>query len=44
MTEDEVREVLQGNPKFEEKVYIANINSSRQIIVSGEGDDKHRLP
>ena len=38
MTEDEVREVLQGNPKFEDKVYIANINSSRQIIVSGEGD------
>ena len=38
MTEDEVREVLQSHPEFEGKVYIANINSSRQIIVSGEGD------
>ena len=38
MTEDEVRAVLQGNPEFEGKVYIANINSSRQIIVAGEGD------
>ena len=37
MTEDEVREVLQSHPEFEGKVYIANINSSRQIIVSGEG-------
>ncbi len=36
MTEDEVREVL-AIPNSEDKAYIANINSSRQIIVS-EGD------
>lgn len=38
MTEDEVREIVEGNPEFNGKLYIANINSSRQIIVSGEGD------
>lgn len=38
MTEDEVREIVEGNPEFKGKLYIANINSSRQIIVSGEGD------
>lgn len=38
MTEDEVREIVFGNPEFKGKLYIANINSSRQIIVSGEGD------
>ena len=43
MTEDEVREVLQGNPEFEDKVYIANINSSRQIIVSGECEANRKL-
>nr|WP_298877381.1 ACP S-malonyltransferase [uncultured Mogibacterium sp.] len=38
MTEDEVREIVSDNPEFKGKLYIANINSSRQIIVSGEGD------
>lgn len=38
MTEEEVREIVEGNPEFKGKLYIANINSSRQIIVSGEGD------
>ena len=38
MTEDEVREIVEGNSEFKGKLYIANINSSRQIIVSGEGD------
>ncbi|ASS37743.1 ACP S-malonyltransferase [Mogibacterium pumilum] len=38
MTEGEVREIVHGNPEFEGKIYIANINSGRQIIVSGEGE------
>ena len=38
MSEEEVREIVEGNQEFKGKIYIANINSSRQIIVSGEGE------
>ena len=36
VTEEEVRELLGQVPNLEGKVYIANINSSKQIVVSGE--------
>ncbi|MDU0939417.1 MAG: ACP S-malonyltransferase [Clostridiales bacterium] len=36
VTEEEARELLAQRPDLDGKVYIANINSSRQIVVSGE--------
>lgn len=43
MTEEEVRKITEENPDFKGKLYIANINSSRQIIVSGEGEAIDKL-
>ncbi len=36
VTEEEARNLLAQRPDLEGKVYIANINSSKQIVVSGE--------
>lgn len=36
VTEDDVRELMSKLPELEGKVYIANINSPKQIVVSGE--------
>ena len=36
VTEQDVRNLLSETPELEGRVYIANINSSKQIVVSGE--------